>query len=274
MEPVDLINEDDKSSISPIVQTVQNYWTEARHAKIDRMAKNAINFNTYHLKQDFSHKMKGQSREFLAKQSIATEQLTSFIQQALIDIQRWFEVLPEDGVIEGKIKAHEIQKLLKRQLDHNNISGFLADTIKLGLLGSLMVVKVHGRMKEAVKFKTERGLLPFSEPRLLRVKRPQWELKLDLVRQEDWYPDPTGAGLYEIQRIEMDYHQLLQIAEENPEDYDMDEVKAVTSMGVDEEDQRQKKYRETGQNATYQNYRRRVIIRECWGTIIDPDSVS
>lgn len=264
---------DGKSSVSPIVQTVNNYYWEAHHAKEERMQLNARNYNVYHLKQDWSHKLKGQSKEFLAKQAVATEQLTSFIQQALIDLSHWFEVIPETGVENPKIEALQIEKLLKRQLDKNNIAQFAADTIKTGLLGSLMIVKVHGVMKEKVSFKVDRGILGrfrSSEPKLFRVKKPIWELKLDLVRPEDFYPDPTGQKLYCVQRIQMDYATLLEIAKANPDDYDMDEVKACASMGADEDDQRQKKYRETGQNAFYTNYRKPVSVKECWGNILDP----
>lgn len=257
----------------PIVQAVVNSYYESKHAKLERMIKNAVNFNCYHLKQDWSHKQKGQSKEFLPKQAIATEQMTSFIQQALLDINKWFEVSAMDGVQNPMITADEMYKIMNRQLQKNNIAQFMADTIKLGVLGSLMIVKVRGKRVDYAKYEVGQpdGInKDLSDKPLLRKVKPYWQLKLDLIRQEDYFPDPTGS-LYEIHRIEMDYYELVQMALENPDIYDMKTIQMVNGMGEsDEEDQRWKKYRETNQNVTYTNYRRRVVIKEYWGNILDP----
>lgn len=264
----------DFNSQDPVIQCVVNCYQEAKHAKLERMIKNAINFNCYHLKQDWSHKQKGQSREFLPKVAIATEQLTSFIQQALLDINKWFEIQARDGVLNPLIAPDEMFKILNRQLEKNKIAQFMADTIKLGVLGSLMVVKVHGKRVDCPQY--EVGKEPSeTDPKILSEKllkktKPYWQLQLDLIRQEDWFPDPLGRGLYEIQRIEMDYYQLLKLAAENPDIYDMEQIKMVPNMGEDEEDQRWKKYRETNQNTTYQRFRHQVVIKEFWGTLISP----
>lgn len=259
-------------STDPVVQAVVNAYFEAKHSKLDRMIKNALNFNTYHLKQDWSHKMKGQSKEFLPKQSIATEQLTSFIQQALLDINKWNEVRLAPGIINPAISADELQKILNRQLDKNNIAQFMADCIKLGILGSNMIVKVHGKQVNCPTFKVERSKDNkfFNESELKMYSKPYWQLKLDLVRQEDWFPDPYGRGLYEIQRVEMDYYNLLELAKQNPDIYDMDEIKKVKGNASDEEDHKMKKYRETSQNVTFSTFRHIVSIREYWGNILDP----
>lgn len=269
------LTSDSQSSDDPIVQAVTNAYFEAKHSKTDRMIKNSLNFNTYHLKQDFSHKIKGQSKEFLPKQSIATEQLTSFIQQALLDINKWFEVRKAPGVMNPMIDPKEMEKILARQLDKNNIAQFMSDVIKLGILGSLMIVKVHGKQVNCPTFKTEKeqGTGAFiPETKLKMYSKPYWQLKLDLVRQEDWFPDPYNRGLYEIQRVEMDYYQLVELAKANPDVYDMDEVKKVAGNASDEEDHKMKKSRETGQNVTFSSFRKIISIREYWGTILDPVS--
>src|SRR5438105_1529597 len=131
----------------PIAQCIWSYKQEADVARRNRITRNRENFDCYHLKQDYSHKRKGQSKEFLAKQSIATDQLASFLQQGLMDLGPWFRLEAEDGVKDDdlKIKPHEIQKLLFRQLEKNKFSNFFNDTLKFGLLGSLMIVKVVGK---------------------------------------------------------------------------------------------------------------------------------
>ena len=54
---------------------------EAADAKADRMDQNKSNWEIFHLKQDWSYKRKGQSKEFLPKTAMAVEQIASFLQQ-------------------------------------------------------------------------------------------------------------------------------------------------------------------------------------------------
>src|SRR5208282_6736115 len=93
-----------EESINPIVHIVNNYYQEAYHAKRYRMYANAENFNCYHGKQDYSHKKAGQSKEFIGKVYLATEQITSFMQQAITDERDWFEIDAEDGLTDDKMK--------------------------------------------------------------------------------------------------------------------------------------------------------------------------
>lgn len=261
-----------EQSIDPIVQIVNNCFQESYHAKRLRMFLNAENFNIYHGKQDYSHKKAGQSKEFLGKVYMATEQITSFMQQGLTDEKDWFEIEAEDGLSEDqmKLKPEEMMKLLIREFKNCNVNHLIPDGIKLGLLGSLMIVKIHGCYQSKEKFfsqsisSTADGT---SEQKLFKTKKDVWKLKMELVRQEDWYPDPTGEGLYEMQVIEMDWYKLHDIALKNPDIYD---IEAINSCGtMVQEEQKVKKSRETDQNATFSSYRRRIKIKEYWGDIIE-----
>lgn len=261
-----------EQSLDPIVQIVNDYFQESYHAKRYRMFANADNFNCYHLKQDFSHKKAGQSKEFLPKVYMAVEQITSFMQQGLSDEKNWFEIDPEDGIKpeEMKIKPEEMQRLLEREFKNNNINALIPDAIKLGLLGSLMIVKVHGSHQRKDKF-FSKSLSSSAEgggdPKLFKSSKDKWQLKLDLVRQEDWYPDPTGEGLYELEVIEMDWYKLYDIAVANPDVYDMEAVMGCGTMV--QQDQKIKKSRETDQNTTFSAYRRRIKIKELWGDLVE-----
>ena len=261
-----------EKSISPIVQIVNNYYQESYHAKRIRMFLNADNFNCYHLKQDYSHKKAGQSKEFLGKVYMATEQITSFMQQGLTDETDWFDIEAEDGLSEDmmKIRPEEMSKLITREFKKNDIGHLIPDAIKLGLLGSLMIVKVHGGYIQKEKF-FARSISPTadgsSDTKLYKSKNDIWQLKLECVRQEDWFPDPTGEGLYEMQVIEMDWYKLYDIAVKNPDIYD---VEAVMNCGtMVQEEQKVKKSRETDQNTTFSSYRRRIKIKELWGDIVE-----
>lgn len=253
----------------PIAQAIWNYKDESEVARRNRYLQNRMNFESYHLRQDFSHKKRGQSKEFLAKQSIAVEQLCCFLQQGLMDLGDWFRVDLEPGVdpTKQKISPKSIEKLLLRQLDKNNFPNFFNDTLKLGLLGSLMIVKVGGKMVKKNIFEARSKGVFGGEKELIRKTKDVWELDLSLIRQEDYFPDPTGDKLYEVQRIEMDWHQLKRIADENPGDFDMDAVNNCTYFTDDL--QAAKKSRESGQNITMSQYRRRVTIYECHGTIVE-----
>lgn len=257
---------------SPIAQCLFSYKDEAETARRNRYLQNRENYEVYHLRQDFSHKKRGQSKEFLAKQAVAVEQLCSSLQQGLMDIGDWFRVDLEDGVDESKqkISAKSIQKLLLRQLGKNKFPNFFNDTLKFGALGALMIVKVGGKFVKRTEFEARAESALSSKKNLIRKEKSVWQLELNLIRQEDYFPDPTGRGLYELQRIEMDWHQLKKIAEQNPKDFDMDAVNNCTYF--EDDLQRAKKSRETGQNVTMSGYRRQVTIYESWGTLIERET--
>ena len=78
-----------------VVNWIIDSRNEADEAKSNRMHLNRDNFDMYHLRHDFSHKEEGQSTEVLSKQDMAVEQISSFFQQALVDIGEWFKVESE-----------------------------------------------------------------------------------------------------------------------------------------------------------------------------------
>lgn len=254
---------------SPAAQCILNYKAEAEEARRNRETLNRQNFECYHLKQDYSHKKRGQSKEFLAKQSMAVEELCSFFQQGLMDFGEWFRVGVTPGVDEDKaiIKPEEAQHILGRQLEKNSFANYFHDALKLGVLGSLMIMKVGGKyVKKATYEARQREYSLAKSFELVRKDQRIWQLHLDLVRQEDYFPDPKGRGLYEIERLEMDWHELYEKALEDS-DYDLSVVRALGQTGDDLQDM--KKARETGQNVTYSGFRKRIVLYEMWGTIIE-----
>lgn len=259
----------------PVAQCILNYKEEAEYARRNRYTQNRENFECFHLRQDYSHKKRGQSKEFLPKQAMAVEQLSSFLQQGLMDFGEWFRIQAQPGLepTDFKIQPEESQHLLSSHLEKNKFPNFFNDAIKLGLLGALMIIKVGGRMVKRSTFEArdEPGDLGEKRKSLHRKDKSVWELDLNLVRQEDYFPDPNinpgGRRLYEVQRIEMDWHELYETAKQNPDVYDLD---VVESMQFGEDDlQKTKMARETGQNVTYSQYRKRVVIYECWGTLLE-----
>lgn len=257
-----------------VIRLTANYIQEAKSAKRERLEKNKQNFDVYHLKQDFSHKREGQSREFLAKQSMAVEQISSFFLQGLIDTDRWFSVRPEPGVKNPLITENEAYLLLSRQLEKADVMAFIEDSLKLGLLGSLMIAKVGGQFYKKPHFYTETRLDGFRFKKVLKKADHEfWRLKLDLLRQDDYHPDPNwgqnGKPLYECQDMWMDIHEVYSLSEGKAKIYDKASVESVAKHCAEEDEKKAEKAREHGQDVAMSNFRSRVKVTECWGTILD-----
>lgn len=261
---------------STLMSIYTAYRREAEEARLSRIQQNKVNFDVYHMRQDYSYKQKGQSQEFLPKLSMAVEQSSAFLTQALVDMGDWFRIYPAPGLSEDdmKIKPSEIQKILTRQLEKCRFMTQVGDAVKLGFLGSLMIAKVHGRYVPKNSFKVESKLVKGTyKKKLIKTKDKKWQLQVDLVRQQDWRPDPTGLpGLYRIQDVYVDWHELKQMAEgENPV-YDIAKVMELKAQSsLQSALQEYEKSRETGQNLHNTNFRHRIKLSEIWGNFATPD---
>jgi len=260
-------------SESQIITTVGNYRREADEAKRDRMELNKLNYSTYHLNQDWSYKEEGQSKEFLPKQYMAVEQLASFITQGLLDLGDWFTAEAEEGLTPDlmSIRPKEIEKLLNRQLETLGIHDLVNGGIKMAALGALCIVKVGGKLvpKERFEVKTQLKANKF-ERQLVKVEDKQWQLDLQLVRQEDYYPDPTGRGLYEMHDSWIDFYDLDRMSKGDDAIYDKEAVEKLSrSFSEETPEKLAEKSRETGQNITNHSYRHTVKLTEVWGNILD-----
>ncbi len=258
---------EENQSTNIIGTTIDQYRQESDQARKSRMEKNEDNFNCYHLDRDYGYKNDGQSREFLPKQAMAVEQLSSTLQQGLVDQGNWFKVDDLPGVKDPKITSEEMQKIQAEQLKKIDFHNVIGDGTKLGALGSLMIFKVFGNFIDKPKF----FIKEFDgKDALVKTLTQDWQLRIDLVRQQDYYPDPTGSGLYEIQRIEMDWYTLWEEAnkEKNKGVFDLGAIEQLRT-GSDEL-QRQFKSNETSQNITSSNFRRRIVLYDFWGTLLHP----
>lgn len=260
------------SEAAELVSITQAYIEEARNAKQNRMRLNTLNFDAYNLKQDYSHKRKGQSKEFLAKQPMAVEQITTFIQQGLVDSGEWFGVETSPGVKQEELPltSGEVGLLVQWACDQTSFLPFVGDSVKLGLLQSLMIAKNHGTYQDKAYFYTETKEKNGKYVDVLKkATRSYWYPKLDLIRAEDFFPDPTGRGLYMIHQTYMDISDLYRLSEGENAIYDRSVVEQLHGGYMEADLQSAKKARETGQNTSLTSYRKRVKIHECWGSIID-----
>lgn len=255
-----------------IVQVLNVYRNEARSARRWRMEQNDLNFDYYHLKGNTQHKKQGQSAEFLPKQAMAVEQVTSFLHQGLMDVGEWFSAEKSRGNKDPLFSDSEIKALMLKWLEDAKFYTHTQDGIKAALLGAVMITKVGTKRVPKPKYVARRRNAPLGYETTLEMSKDyETQLQLSLVRQRDWFPDPTGRGLYQGEHIEMDLHELNDIAEERPDLYDVEEIKRLGQAltgGPDFEERH--KSRETGQNPPVLNSRLRVQLFECWGTFVDP----
>lgn len=248
---------------------------EADDAKRERMSRNKDNYDMYHLKHDFSHKEEGQSTEILSKQSMAVEQIKSFFQQALADLGDWWRCEPYYGDNEQgmMIRPHEITKLTNYMLTKAKYFSHVGSSIQSALLASLAISKTHGRLVSKPRYVSRKKGRGKSLKRWLeKVEDKTWEMKFDLVRAENYYPDPSGKGLYEIEDMWLDFHEVYALAEGDDAIFDKTVVSRLSRAGAPDGLEEYDKARETGQQVTSAGHRPKVKLTEFWGTVVHPTS--
>lgn len=177
---------------------------EAENAKTDRMSLNKDNYDTFHLKHDFSHKVAGQSQEVLSKQSMAVETNKSFFQQALVDTGDWWkaEASYPDADMTLLVRPHEITKLTNLMLEKSYYFSHVGNSVESAMLASLAISKIDGCLKDKPRFVSRRkgrgkGLKRWVE----KIENKTWEPHFKCIRAENFYPDPSGEDLYVIEDI-------------------------------------------------------------------------
>jgi len=268
-----------------VITAIRAYKKEAADAKKTRMRQNKANMDAYMGLQDWSHKTTGQSREFLPKTAVAVEQFVGFAKRALTQFGAWYDIdFGRDSA--SPISSAAARRLLDAFLDNllvnTNREGpfatLLSDGLKTGALESLVVFKIHGHSIEERTFEVEPGqpiidndtqeMTQGDEELVTKITNP-WRLRIDLVRSGDYFPDPTGRGLYEIHSSEHDLHYVIDRAKEGIYDESV-----VEEMRVDfqQKEDEARNTRDMGQDDSQPpGFRKRIVLDEFWGTLLDED---
>jgi len=261
-----------------VIQAIQRFRIEAEDAKTDRLRKNKRNLDAYLGRQDWSHKQEGQSTEFIPKVPTSVEQMCAFVKKGLITFGDWFSIHLDRSLgytVDGA-QIREVMKCFMNDLWHKNnvsqeITTVISDAVKMGLLESLIILKVHGGMLRTRQpsFRPASRATK-SDDELEFEDTEAWRLRIDLVRPEDYYPDPTGNGLYEIHRVERDLHEVLSAAEDGM--YDQEVVKQLIGMDFKRPEDEKRQERDRNQPETVKpGFRKKVVIDEFWGTLLNDD---
>lgn len=242
---------------------------QARNLRISQMDRN---WRTYLGIQDFSHKQPGQSREFLPKVPVATEKLAAIVKRGMIQFGDFFNI-QTDSELADKISGEQLRELLKAFLfdlwgpasTPQNLPTVVSDATKQCLHKNLFIFKVHGGEMVRREFTFDDVE---EEPNVKEIS--EWHLRIDLVRPEDYYPDPTGNGMYEIHRVERDLFQILDGVKAGI--YKKDIVDQLLSQDYPRPDDEKLSEQDRNQEETVTpSFRRRVVIDEFWGTILNND---
>ena len=259
---------------NPIVRFVLEFREQSKKAKWNRTLKTRQNWDCYWERQNFSHKLPGQSRETLSMQPMAVEMTASFFQQALVDIgDSWFQAMAKNprNLDKLKIRPQTIDSLMKFQVDKADIMKHVVRGVKSGLLGSVFITKTHGYYVSIPHYTAERAKKA-KKATLNYSPKKSWQLCLDLVNDFDYYPDPTGEGLGECENMWMDYHKVVALSEGEDAIYDKSVVEQIEHLsGEEDAEENFDELRKTDQSKDSRTFRNRVKLTEYWGTILNEE---
>src|SRR5690606_24643714 len=113
---------------------------------------------------------------------------------------------------------------------------YVGNSVQSGLLGSLAVGKVGGKLVSKPKFKTRaEGRGKGYKKHVIMVEDKAWELCFSTIRQENYYPDPEGTSLYRITDEYIDLHEVRRLSEGEDAIYDKAAVEGLTPWGRQDE---------------------------------------
>lgn len=260
----------------PVIRYILSCRNESKLAKWNRTMQTRENWDIYWLRQNFSHKSEGQSREVLSMQPMAVETTAASFQQSLVDLgDEWWSVDSTNPQNEPflKLDPETIRGITKMQLHKINIIKHVVHGLKSGLLGGNVIAKIHGDFYDVPRYVAKRKLLS-RKAELKKELKKCWKSRVDIVSQFNYYPDPTPTNhrrLYEIEDMWMDYHEVLAMSEGEDAIYDKKIVEQVEHNADDEAEAKFDEMRRTNQNGASHSFRGRVKITEFWGTLLDED---
>ena len=256
-----------------VVRCIDSFRQEADTARLDRIRQTRENFDCYHLRQAWDHKIDGQSTEFLPLQMMGTEQLSSFLKQGVVELDNWFDIESlSDGASDPRITPLTIKKILLNQFDRCDFYGRFDEGLKLGLLGATIPLKVHGKWVPKPKYTANVNRKTNSVELKLREDL-KWQLEIEPILHEDLYIDPSGRGLYIIHEMELDWFDVRKMAKsrDNPNGiYDLSIVNQLKGKSDSDQVKEGRRNRVKGQNTDFRLARPKIKIREFWGTLLDP----
>lgn len=268
------------------------YREKSWQSRWNRRAQNLANWNAYHSRQDWSHKLPWQTQQTIAEFGISIEQSVGTLERGLTDTPNWLTVDPI-GIGDPLIDPEIIAALLKYYLDRlwipgdapetsYNFANLLGDGIKRALLESVLTSKVTAmlstkyqyRLVESKPIKGKLGhreslsahdFAPLGRQKIERDPIQDFRLNISLVPWEDYFPDSSLQNKFTIHEVTMLISDLSAIP-----DFDPKAIAAVRgNAGATYSDM----YKRVTQDTVFIAHDPdEVRVQECWGDLIDPDT--
>lgn len=227
-----------------IVNTMLMYIDESEESRKDRTILNNRNWSAYFSKQDWSNKKADQSKEFSPRTSMGVESVASFVKKTLTGFGNYFSMTI---VNEEIMSSNQARALLMHHLqdEDTDFADIIEQGIKIALLSSIMTFKVRHE-----------------------VENDKFIIKVDVEKPEKYYPDPTGRKLYEIHEVVLDLHTVVERSEQGI--YNKEEVSKLQTDFIEQEKLNEQE-RQKNHNLPKSNFRKRVLLHEIHGTIINKE---
>ena len=141
------------------------------------------------------------------------------------------------------------RSLTNWQLQQDDYYSHVGNSVQSGLLQSLMITKTTGKLipKTSFELAGKKG-----QRKILAKDDKTWRLKQCVVSAKNFYPDPIfGRGLYEIEEMWVDYHEVLRQTEGDDPLYSKAAVMELSKGQIRDFEEDNRQFRETAQNTTH-----------------------
>lgn len=268
-----------------IADAVAEYRRLSYQSRWTRSSRNKENWDFYHGRQDWSHKMKHQSKDFMPDFPMAIERIGLTFAQPFAETEDWFDAT-NIGIGPAAFDPVTTRKLLQFYLNRLYLPGeytdrartfaiVMEDAAKMATIEAMATFKVYAKRCQRFAFMLESAnplsdVSDYSELDITvqQVEVPTLRLAIDLIPWEDFFPDTSGNNLYDIH----EKYTTLSSLRDNP-DYDEKVVDSLvnsaggTTIGGSMPDF--EKRRRSDQDDPGGNRLNGPRIREVWGAIID-----
>jgi hypothetical protein len=272
-----------------LLEAIDTYRQMSQSARQTRAGHNRENWDFYHGRQDWSHKMKHQSKDFMPDFPMAMERIALTFAQPFAETEDWFDVVNVgigpaafDPISERRILQFYLNRLFAPGDAVDTARPFslvMYDAAKMASLEAIACFKVYAKLCNRFQYMLESGNAAAEahvyesdysslDVVVQKVEVPTLRLAIDLIPWEDYFPDPTGHGLFDIHEKSVTLSQL----RDNP-DYDTDVIDELaqsrggsgTVLGTTPEFEKRRRSDQDDAG----NLAALPRIRECWGDIVD-----
>jgi len=272
------------TSESAILDAIDGYRRLSNEARRSRASKNKIGWDFLHCRQDWSHKLDHQSRDFMPDFPMAVERIAASLSQPYFETEEWFDVVPA-GIGPPAIDPVILRRFLMFYMDRLYLPGnycdsthciatFMHDAFEMNIIEAVTCAKVYAVRCNRFQYMLESGnpigdTSDYSqlEAVVRSVEVPTLRLAIDLIPWEDYFPDPTGNNLFDIHEKSVTLAHL----RDNP-DYDPEVIDSLSSVSsgtsgdsTPEYEKRRRSDSDDPGNSSLYGPR----IREVWGDIVD-----